>query len=56
MKHGAEKKQCSVEGCTTLARKGGVCVKHGQGSNDAAVKDVQVLLKREEYALSMGQR
>jgi len=29
IKHGAEKKQCSTEGCTNKAQKGGVCVKHG---------------------------
>jgi hypothetical protein len=27
-----------------------------QRSNDAAVKDAQILLRREECALSMGQR
>ena len=29
MKHGAEKKRCSREGCTNQVVKGGVCVKHG---------------------------
>ncbi len=29
MKHGAEVKRCSSEGCTNVAKKGGVCIKHG---------------------------
>lgn len=31
MRHGAkvEYKRCSVEGCTNVARKGGVCRRHG---------------------------
>ena len=29
MKHGAKRKLCSSDGCTNLAQKGGVCVKHG---------------------------
>jgi hypothetical protein len=29
IKHGAKVKQCSNEGCTNHAKKGGVCVKHG---------------------------
>jgi len=27
--HGAKFKRCKVEGCTTYAKKGGVCIKHG---------------------------
>ena len=29
IKHGAKTKQCSSEGCTNLAQRGGVCVRHG---------------------------
>lgn len=28
MKHGAEVKRCSAEGCTNLVQKGGVCRRH----------------------------
>jgi hypothetical protein len=56
MRHGAKVKRCSSEGCKNYAQKGGVRVKHGQTSNDAAVKDVQIKLYKEECALSMGQR
>ena len=31
MRHGATwtKKQCSIDGCTNIVQKGGVCIKHG---------------------------
>ena len=29
MKHGAEVKRCSTEGCTSFAVKGAVCIRHG---------------------------
>jgi hypothetical protein len=29
IKHGAQVKRCSSEGCTKYAKKGGVCMKHG---------------------------
>jgi len=29
MRHGAEVKHCSSEGCTNKVVKGGVCIKHG---------------------------
>ena len=30
LKHGAEVKRCSHEGCANYAQKGGVCVRHGE--------------------------
>jgi hypothetical protein len=29
IRHGAKHKLCSSEGCTNIAKKGGVCVRHG---------------------------
>ena len=29
MRHGAKRKLCSNEGCSTQAKKGGVCFRHG---------------------------
>ena len=29
IKHGAEVKKCSVDGCENYSQKGGVCVNHG---------------------------
>ena len=29
MKHGAEVKLCSNEGCTNIVQNGGVCIRHG---------------------------
>ena len=29
MRHGAKVKLCSSEGCTSIAKEGGVCVRHG---------------------------
>ena len=29
IRHGAKAKLCGAEGCTNLAQKGGVCIKHG---------------------------
>ena len=38
MRHGAKRKQCSSEGCTNQAKKGGVCIRHGANhtSNDVS--------------------
>eukprot|EP00986_Skeletonema_menzelii_P018517 scaffold26652_cov151-Skeletonema_menzelii.AAC.11 len=29
VRHGSKVKRCSSEGCTSYAKKGGVCVRHG---------------------------
>ena len=29
MRHGAQVKRCSSDGCTSHAKKGGVCIRHG---------------------------
>ena len=29
MRHGAKRKHCSHEGCTSFVKKGGVCIRHG---------------------------
>ena len=48
VRHGATwtRKKCSSEGCTNLAIRGGVCI----SSDDAAVKDARIKLRREECA------
>jgi hypothetical protein len=56
IRHGAKVKLCSSDGCINQVIKGGVCVKHGQTSNDAAVKDSPIKVRWEECASSMGQR
>ena len=33
MRHGAKKKLCRTEGCTNLAKRGGVCRRHGAYRN-----------------------
>ena len=40
-----------VEGCTTVAQKGGVCIRYGakrERKNGAVVKAAQIKLKKEE--------
>jgi len=56
MKHGAQQKRCSIEGCTNRAQKGEVCKgSHGargteQRSNYAASKDdARIKLRKEEF-------
>ena len=56
MKHGAKVKLCSSEGCTNIAVKGGVCMKHVQRGNFAAVTDAQIKPYGEECVRSMGLR
>ena len=46
-------KMCSAEGCSNLAKKGGVCRKHGATSQHAAVEDALIKLREEEFAESM---
>jgi hypothetical protein len=33
MKHGANVKRCSIEGCTNYSQRGGVCKRHGAYRN-----------------------
>jgi hypothetical protein len=81
IRHGAKVKLCSSDGCTNIAVKGGVCIRHGaekkkrcssegctkfsreecargmgHRSNDAAVKDAQIMPSKEECALNMVQK
>ena len=65
-------KLCSSEGCTKIAVRGGVCIRHGakvklcssegcalgmeQIPNNAAMKDAQTMLRKEECVSGMGQR
>ena len=55
VRDGAKVKRCSSEECTNQAKKGGVCMKHGAKVN-AEVNDAQIVLRKEEYVLSMEQR
>ncbi len=46
IRHGAKHERCRTEGCTNQVR-------NELNTNDAAVKDAEVLLKREEYVIDM---
>ena len=65
IRHGAKikMKRCSSEGCKNVAVRGGIksseeecALDMGQRSNDAAVNDAQIKLKKEECSSGMGQR
>ena len=57
VRHGAKvkRKLCSNDGCTNLAKMGGM-LGTGQSTNCVAAMAAQAKLKKEEGALGMGQR
>ena len=47
--------RCSHDGCTNLAREGGVCIRHGAKVKNAATRGARNLLEKEVCAEGTGQ-
>ncbi|KAK1735699.1 hypothetical protein QTG54_013405 [Skeletonema marinoi] len=48
--------ECSADGCTNVAQKGGVCMRMGPRESYAALRDVQIMSSVEEYVGGTGRR